>query len=144
MKNSLNRVPLATQKQLLLLAGIVWSFAGFQIFKIGFQATKISELPFIYFILLALLIFIIFLKFIFGNMVLKHKLRIESYETKMPIYHFFDKKGYMIMAFMMSGGIVIRRFQLLPITFISFFYIGLSCALMLSGLRFIYYGLLNK
>ncbi|MEG0694735.1 MAG: hypothetical protein RR440_03200 [Erysipelotrichaceae bacterium] len=92
MKNSLNWVPLATQKQLLLLAGIVWSFAGFQIFKIGFQATKISELPFIYFILLALLIFIIFLKFIFGNMVLKHKLRIESYETKMPIYHFFDKK----------------------------------------------------
>ncbi|MEG0265840.1 MAG: hypothetical protein RSC93_09185 [Erysipelotrichaceae bacterium] len=141
MKNSLKWVPLATQKQLLMLAGIVWSFAGFQIFKIGFQATKISKLRFIYFLLLASLVFVIFLKFIFGKMVLKHKNRIQSYEIKMPVYHFFDKKGYMIMLFMMSGGIIIRRFQLLPITFISFFYIGLSCALMISGLRFLYYSI---
>ena len=43
------------------------------------------------------------------------------------------------MIFMISLGITIRSFHLLPETFISVFYTGLSIALILTGVLFIRY-----
>lgn len=45
-------------------------------------------------------------------------------------------KSYLIMAFMMGGGIWLRPSGLVPDTFIAVFYTGLGCALALAGVLF--------
>ena len=48
----------------------------------------------------------------------------------------FDLKSYLIMAFMMSGGIWLRNSGLAPEVFIAVFYTGLGCALGSAGILF--------
>ena len=54
-------------------------------------------------------------------------------------FSFFDAKGWIVMCFMIAMGITIRTLHLLPDTFISVFYTGLSLALMFTGTLFIHY-----
>ncbi len=56
-------------------------------------------------------------------------------ETK-PIWNFFDLRAYLIMAFMMGGGIWLLNSGLVPEVFIAVFYTGLGCALALAGVLF--------
>lgn len=126
------------KRSLLLLAGFLWCFAGFQIAKIGFESVSLQHLKYYCLISGAILIFFIFFRFIFSSMVKKHTQRIRSYELELqPFYRFFDKKGYLIMACMMTGGVLIRSLHLLPYEFIAFFYTGLGIALCLSGILFL-------
>lgn len=43
-------------------------------------------------------------------------------------------KAYIIMAFMMGGGIGLRAAGIFPEVFAAFFYTGLGCALALAGI----------
>ncbi|MGN1266446.1 MAG: hypothetical protein ACI4UH_00780, partial [Dorea sp.] len=80
--------------------------------------------------------FIIF-GLMFYKMSIKHNKRIKGYkETFRPVWHFFDMKGYCIMAVMMGGGIWLRSSGLVPDVFIAVFYSGLGCALALAGVLF--------
>lgn len=49
---------------------------------------------------------------------------------------FCDLKSFLIMAFMMTFGILIRTLQLMPEMCIAIFYTGLGFALFLAGLKF--------
>lgn len=49
---------------------------------------------------------------------------------------FFDRKAFIIMAFMMSGGIGLRASGVAPERFIAVFYTGLGAALLLAGILF--------
>ena len=75
--------------------------------------------------------------FMFYRMSVRHTKRIRSYpqETR-PVWNFFDLKSYLIMAFMMSGGIWLRNSGLAPEVFIAVFYTGLGCALGSAGILF--------
>ena len=76
--------------------------------------------------------------FVFQKLVKKHSGRIRGFEEdKKHIWHFFDKKGYIIMAIMMGGGIALRASGILPEWFIAFFYTGLGLALTVAGISFI-------
>ncbi|MEG1002267.1 hypothetical protein [Clostridium sp.] len=120
---------------LILIAGIVWSIAGFNIVRLGVIAYKghVSIIN----IILSIVVFSIFLGMIFYKMVKKHVLRILEYKEKQYFYKFFDLKSYIIMAVMMGGGIYLRYSGLVPDVFIAFFYTGLGCALLLSGILFL-------
>ena len=73
----------------------------------------------------------------FFRMSIRHGKRIRGYEEELkPVWYFFDLKSYLIMAFMMGGGIWLRSSGLLPTVFIAFFYTGLGCALALAGCLF--------
>ena len=75
----------------------------------------------------------------------KHTRRIEQKkETRNCPFSFFDVKSWIIMIFMISLGITIRSFHLLPERFISVFYTGLSIALILTGILFIRYWWLKR
>ncbi len=123
------------RNNLLLLACLVWSLAGFNILRIGLgvYSSHMSAVNF----LLSLIVFTIFQKFIFKRLVKKHTARIHSYEEERQFFlKFFDTKSFLIMAFMMTGGIALRASGLAPERFIAFFYTGLGSALMLAGLLF--------
>lgn len=120
---------------LLLLACLVWSVAGFNILRIGLMAypayLTVSNC------FLSVLVFAVFQRFVFGKLVKKHTDRINSYPDEPHFFlKFFDKKAFVIMAVMMSGGIGLRVSGLAPERFIAFFYTGLGASLLLAGLSF--------
>ena len=122
-------------KYLLLIAAIVWLIAGFNVLKIGVE-TYINYVTVIN-LLLSLVVFLVFWIMVFSKLVKKHTLRISSYESeKQWFYLFFDLKSFIIMAIMMTTGIIIRYYALLPDVFIAVFYTGLGSALALAGILF--------
>ena len=123
---------------LLLFAGTLWVLAGFNVFRIGitlwYQKVEFDFQN----IALAIFVFLIFFYFIFKQQFHKHTKRINSKSSvKYNPFSFFDLKGWLTMIFMICLGTSIRKWDLIPIQFISVFYTGLSLALILTGLLFI-------
>lgn len=120
---------------LLLIAALVWTAAGVNILRIGI----IEYPPYLSIInfLLSAVVFVVFQFFIFGRLVKKHTKRIDSYgDQKQLFIKFFDVKSFIIMAVMMTGGILLRSLHLAPAVFIAVFYTGLGAALLLAGIMF--------
>lgn len=124
------------KRVLLIIAGIVWLIAGFNVARLGFLSYKVIEFHWHY-VPLSLLVFAAF-GTMFFKMTVKHTNRILSYTEKKPFWYFFDVKSYIIMICMMSGGIGFRAAGIFPDVFVAFFYSGLGCALALAGVVFIY------
>ena len=127
-----------SKRTLLLIAGIVWLAAGGNIAWLGIQAFAQINMSYVWAIILgAVVVFTLFHMKIFSKMVGKHSNRIAAYEdNEIGFWRFFDASGYIMMAIMMSGGISLRAFGLVPMWFIAFFYTGLGASLLLAGLLF--------
>lgn len=123
------------KKTLLLIACLVWTAAGINILRIGLLAYP-AYLS-IWNVLLSGIVFSVFQYFIFGRLVRKHTKRIMSYPEECQFFwKFFDLKAFVIMAFMMTGGIYLRVSGLGPEHFIAVFYTGLGASLLLAGVLF--------
>lgn len=122
------------KRTLLLIAGIVWLIAGFNVARLGVLSYLVIDRTW-YLYVLSLVVFLLF-GTMFFKMSEKHTKRILGYEAYRPFWHFFDLKAYLIMACMMSGGIGLRAAGVFPDKFIAFFYFGLGCALALAGVVF--------
>ena len=126
---------------LLLVAGTVWALAGINILRIGITAyipLFLNETaPFLLLMLLLSTITLTGFSAMFHRVVKRNTTRILSYPAKKNVFAFLDLKGYLLMAFMMGLGIVLRVSDLLPGIFFAIFYSGLGSALGFSGIRFI-------
>lgn len=124
------------KRALLAIAGCVWLAAGFNVARLGVLSYIELDGFSIVHILPSIVVFCMF-GFMFYRMSVRHTKRIRSYpqETR-PVWNFFDLKSYLIMAFMMSGGIWLRNSGLAPDVFIAVFYTGLGCALSSAGILF--------
>lgn len=120
---------------LLLIAGIVWFIAGFNVTRLGIISYGLIDIKWYYY-LLSVAVFAAF-GTMFFMMSRKHTRRIKSYEEYKPFWNFFDAKSYIIMVIMMSGGIGLRAAGIFPDVFVAFFYSGLGLALTLAGVLFI-------
>jgi len=124
------------KRTLLLIAGIVWLIAGFNVARLGVISYLAIEQKW-YRYVLSVVIFTLF-GLMFFRMSQKHTKRIMGYaEERQPFWRFFDLKAYIIMAVMMGGGIGMRAAGVFPDWFVAFFYSGLGCALSLAGVLFI-------
>ena len=128
-----------SRQALVLTAGVVWVIAGINILRIGvvtwidvshFELIRICE---------ALVVFLLFFNFIFKKLFYKHTKRIEQKQDRNCPFAFFDIKGWVIMTVMITFGILARKLHWLPDYFISFFYVGLSSALIITGILFLIY-----
>lgn len=122
------------KRTLLMIAGIVWLIAGFNVARLGVISYGLIEKKWYHFVL-SVLVFAAF-GMMFYKMTVKHTKRILQYEEYRPVWNFFDVKSYIIMAVMMGGGIGFRSAGLFPDVFVAFFYSGLGLALALAGLLF--------
>lgn len=121
-------------RTLLLLAAMMWGAAGFNIARIGALAYPGNES--LFHAAVSLVVFVLFWR-MFHKLVGKHTARIKNFaREKQYFWRFFDKKSFLIMAFMMTGGISMRAFNLMPEGCIAMFYTGLGIALALAGLAF--------
>ena len=139
MKYGVNR------QVLLITAGIIWIIAGANILRIGIVTWTDTTHDSMFKIGEATIVFLLFFVLVFRKLYYKHTRRIEqkAKEKNCP-FSFFDTKGWIVMTFMISLGIIIRSLHLLPDSFISVFYTGLSIALMLTGILFLRYWWLKR
>lgn len=123
-------------RQLLLLAGMVWIVAGANILRIGILTWLADSQSWLFKAGEAAIVFLIFFNLIFKKLYNKHTKRICRKANNNHLLSFFDLKGWIIMFFMITLGVTVRKFQLLPNSFISVFYTGLSIALIITGILF--------
>ena len=86
--------PRVSKRILLFIAGLVWGFAGFRVFTLGFGDVMSHHGNLIITIIFAAVIFFVFFKFIFSKMFKKHTTRIvNSKLDKHCVFSFFDFKS---------------------------------------------------
>lgn len=133
MKRKFYYIP---KRALLLIAGLVWMAAGFNVARIGIISYMDTDIAW-YHIALSCATFCAF-GTMFFMMTRKHARRIKNYEQHYrPFWNFFDIKAYIIMVIMMGGGIGLRAAHVFPNIFVAVFYSGLGCALFLAGVIFV-------
>lgn len=135
MVNAKVSSPRVNKQILIIIGGLVWTIAGFNVFNIGYKDVSSSNILGVIF---SVAVFAIFFNFIFSKMAKKHLKRIDSKKAKkLCVFSFFDIKGYVIMMFMMTFGITLRSTGLINPNYLGLFYIGLGFALASGGLIFL-------
>lgn len=138
MSESKSGLLAVSKRTLLVVAGLVWGIAGFRVFTLGKGDVSSHHGSLISSAFFSIIIFYIFFNFIFKKMFSKHAKRIiNSKLQKQCVFSFFDIKGYLIMGFMMTFGIIIRSMGIFNPVSIGIFYMGLGGALFLAGLIFL-------
>ena len=124
-------------RHLLLVNGLLWTAIGTRIALIGLNYYRgLGDIPWWYFLLSAL-VFTGFW-FMFTGVVRRYAHRIMSMTApKTSILKTFSLKGYLIIAFMITLGITLKRIPQVPDSFIAWFYTGLGPGLLSAGVRFI-------
>ena len=123
---------------LLLFAGLVWITAGANVLRVGIEAWRSGGSSWPFGAAAAAAVFLLFYLFVFKRLYFRHANRIESKEGRSCPFSFFDIKGWIVMGAMIAFGAAARSFGLFSDSFVSVFYIGLSSALIVTGIRFLY------
>lgn len=126
--------PAVDRRILILLSGITWNIIGLLLCSIALGWLYQKEKGLI-FALAGLLISIFIHQFGFLRIVNSNINRILQMEKRVCIFAFQAWKSYLIIALMMTIGIVLRH---LPVSkyYLSIIYIGIGFALILSSIRY--------
>lgn len=122
---------------LLFIAGSIWILAGVNVLRIGVVTWLSDPQDWLFKAGEATIVFLLFFNFIFRKLLAKHTQRIIRKKDKNCPFSFFDAKGWVLMIVMITFGVVVRKWKLMPPSFISVFYTGLSIALILTGILFL-------
>lgn len=134
--------PKANKRTLFFIAGAVWAIAGFNILKIAAEEFVVMDSLKEISVILGLIGFAIFFSKVFYKMFNKHSKRIVNMENEEPcLFAFFDKKGYMIMAFMIAMGVSLRAFNLIGGIALVVIYLAIGLSLSVSAISFLLDGI---
>lgn len=129
--------PRISKHYLLLVAAIVWTFAGGMLLKKGF--TFMQEYPdFMVLKLLGCLVGgLAFFAVLFRKISGKHVVRIQNMPIERPcFFSFFNFRSYLLMSIMISSGIILRKTGVVSHNYLSLVYITMGIPLLLSSFRF--------
>jgi hypothetical protein len=128
--------PGVPKRYLLLVAGMIWMFAGgFLAYRGEHMLPGMSHfwIGFISSFVIGIGLFLLF----FIKISIKHIHRITSLEILRPcVFSFFNLKGYMMMAMMIGMGVTLRLTHLVDPEILGYFYMAMSIPLLLSAVRF--------
>lgn len=134
-------------KQILLItAGTVWIIAGANILRIGIVTWLNSSQEWMFKIGEWQLLFSYYsLSWFSEDFIINIPAGLKKRKKPVTVLSLSSTvKSWIVMIFMISLGITIRSLRLLPDSFISVFYTGLSIALILTGILFIRYWWLRR
>ena len=128
------------KKYLLLVAALFWTFAGGMLLARGFSSLKFYTSTTILEGLGCIFVGILFYKYMFSKISLKHINRIQNIQVERPcIFSFFNGRSYLLMTIMITAGITLRLSGVVPIGYLSLFYIAMGTPLLVSAFRFYHY-----
>lgn len=127
------------KRALLAVAGIFWTIGGGMLMWRGVSGLLAYGANIYFEVPLGLLTGWLFFILLFVRISRKHIDRILSIKIKKPcLFSFFDVRGYILMAIMISGGVALRLFNVLNPQVLCTFYITMGVPLLLSAFRFYY------
>ena len=129
--------PAIPKRGLLMVAGVFWTFAGCMLLSRG----VFGLLPFgrnMYFdIPIGLAGGIVFFFVLFQRISKKHIKRMLGITIEKPcFFSFFDVRAYILMTIMISAGVSLRVFNLVPQQILYTFYVCMGVPLLISAFRF--------
>jgi hypothetical protein len=134
-------IPRTTRRNLLLIAAVVWTFAGSILFTRGIGMMEIDPESFWFRLLISFICGALFYGILFTRISKKHVSRIIQLPVDRPaIFSFFDLKGYAMMVGMISLGVFLRTSGIVAPFYLSVLYVTMGIPLFISSLRFYYSG----
>jgi hypothetical protein len=130
------------KRYLLFVAGMVWTFAGGMLLFKGICIFKNYQ-DFLWLKITGSTIAgILFYLFLFSKISVKHIHRIFGLDNDRPcLFSFFNLKSYILMSVMITSGILLRKFEVISLNYLSVLYVTMGIPLSISAFRFYYYGL---
>ena len=136
-------IPVTSKRNLLFIAALVWTFAGVMLLTRGMVMMGIDHDFYLLPIAGSLVGGILFYVVLFTRISEKYINRIISLSSDRPsVFSFFNLKGYLMMAGMISMGILLRKSGFVPPFYLSIVYLTMGVPLFVSSLRF-YYSAIN-
>ncbi|MFH0865355.1 MAG: hypothetical protein V1904_04125 [Bacteroidota bacterium] len=137
--------PAVTKRTLLFIAGCFWLIGG------GMLMTKalialINIDHMLSFELISGVVFgICFYVFLFTEISKKHITRISLIKADFPcFFSFFNFRSYILMAIMITTGIILRKTNIIEAEYLYTSYLAMSVPLILSAFRFFIAAFKNK
>lgn len=128
--------PTVGKQCLLLFAGGLWSFAGLMLLRLATGWIVAYPGPRL-FIMVTLINGIVLAAMItlfgFRHIAAKNIKRIIKLPERSCLFAFQRWQGYLLVAFMMSLGMAVRKSQLLPPLVLAGLYTGIGCALLAAS-----------
>lgn len=122
---------------LMFIAALVWLFAGGMLLYKGVSFMFENPSSIFLKLTISIAIGILFFFFMFSKIVAKHITRILNIKHERPcLFSFFSWKSYLMMGTMICFGILLRVFKIIPMEYLSCFYISMGTPLLISSHRF--------
>ena len=129
--------PAVNRKWLIIISGLMWSGVGIFLNVLGFGWLKyLNIMQILITILIGLLAGWSIARFGFGNIAIKNVNRILAYPKHACVFAFQEWKSYVLIAVMMSLGIILRTTGLIPKFILAPMYIGIGTALFLASFKY--------
>jgi hypothetical protein len=137
--------PAVSRRTLLLIAGCAWSIAGgILIIRAMIQLFTINHLLIID-IATGIIIGIGFYFLLFAKISKKHITRITLINVDNPcFFSFFNFRSYIMMAIMITGGITLRKLDIINHEILYTFFLMMGLPLLISAYRFFFSYFKNK
>lgn len=130
--------PAVSKRTLFLFAAIIWGIAADRVLSLGVgDVIKNSSKEYLFFIIGAVGAYFFFTK-VFLNIYKRNVNRIINSDLeKHCAFSFFDLKGFITMAFMITFGISLRNLDFIPKLYLGTFYIVIGISLLASAVIFL-------
>jgi hypothetical protein len=137
--------PSVSKRNLLFIAGLAWTVAGGILSGRGMaHVTRHAGSPG-WRITGGIVVGAAFFVLLFAKISRKHIRRIRGLNIPYPCaFSFFNLRGYLMMVVMITGGIMLRRVDLIDKDWLYNFYIAMGLPLLISALRFFWFWATNR
>ena len=126
---------------LIALGAALWGFAAFRILTLGYVFIERHALHHWLNYFIGFAGFVPFFLLVFRKVSLRYITRIKNLPNERPcMFAFFDLRGYIMMSFMITMGILISHWDLIPELYKGTFFISLGSSLLASSIFYIVEG----
>ena len=133
--------PGVPRQVLVILGAALWGFAAYRILKLSYIKIEGNARNSLLNYFIGVLGFIPFYWFVFRKVSKRYIMRIINLESDRPcVFAFFDFRGYILMSLMISMGIFISRWPLIPDLYKGTFFVSLGLSLLASAIYYLYAG----
>jgi hypothetical protein len=126
--------PGAPKPVLIALGAALWGFAAYRILKLGFVMIEKHALHHLVNYLIGIAGFVPFFLLVFRKVSKRYITRIKNLPQNRPcVFAFFDVRGYIMMTFMITMGILVSHWKVIPELYKGTFFISLGLSLLASS-----------
>jgi quinol-cytochrome oxidoreductase complex cytochrome b subunit len=136
--------PGVKKRTLLFVAGCAWTIAGGMLITRALLALIAIQHLLLIEIIIGIIAGACFYIFMFTRISKKHITRISLIKVDYPcFFSFFNLRSYILMSVMISGGILLRKSNIIAPEYLYTFYLAMGIPLLLSAFRFFKAGVKN-